>query len=361
MKKLITLALALVMILAIAAPAFATVGFTPQPSAAPTPAPAKGPIKVEVELYEFKESTPSSGGWPIDSGKYYKVYDTSIGIRAKDELRFAVKVTVPAQDAFSGDPSRKALLTLNVNNLSEKPVYVAGAVEDDIAPAFEAVAGKAGTFSATKEIEIKNKEQKFTYMYTGIVAATADVTVSATIAGGQNTLPVLFHLGANDYRITGTNKDSFKVEINEKAFVRFKVNASDLVTNVFVSDPTVDNGKEYEALQDTGGQVVFRNGGELSAADTKKLKDALDTVFNLFGFTWGQTGYMYESAILAKFSTGYTVSASKIYKAYNADLKVPDPNAKPPKTGDTTSSVGFVMIAIALVAAAAVTFKKVRA
>ena len=44
-----------------------------------------------------------------------------------------------------------------------------------------------------------------------------------------------------------------------------------------------------------------------------------------------------------------------------AELVTDDPSVKPPQTGDNASIVGFVMIAIALVAAAAVTVKKVRA
>lgn len=93
-----------------------------------------------------------------------------------------------------------------------------------------------------------------------------------------------------------------------------------------------------------------------------ELKPIFDEMMKVLGFEWdGTTAYMYRAAFVEKFGGKLEAAASYTYAAYTSALVVADPNAQPPQTGDTTSILGFVMIAVAVLAAGAVVVKKVRA
>jgi len=94
--------------------------------------------------------------------------------------------------------------------------------------------------------------------------------------------------------------------------------------------------------------------------DHEDYLDIFEEVLDALGFEWdGTTKYMHESHFIELFGAGVSISHTLIWKAYTAELLVPDPTT-PPQTGDAASIVGFVMIALALLAAAAVVVKKVR-
>ena len=88
----------------------------------------------------------------------------------------------------------------------------------------------------------------------------------------------------------------------------------------------------------------------------------MDRICNAMGFSYSGRAYMNETLIEKNLGTVVEGSDSLVYASgYIQELETDDPSVNPPQTGDNASVVGFVMIAIALVAAAAVTVKKVRA
>lgn len=101
---------------------------------------------------------------------------------------------------------------------------------------------------------------------------------------------------------------------------------------------------------------------DVNLVQYNKLYPVFKEMMTVLGFEWdGTTAYMYRAAFVEKFGGKLYNEASYTYAAYTSALVVADPNAQPPQTGDTTSILGFVMIAVAVLAAGAVVVKKVRA
>lgn len=118
----------------------------------------------------------------------------------------------------------------------------------------------------------------------------------------------------------------------------------------------------YAVSQNTSTEAItFSYGAGLILTGTEHT-DALK-VFNKFfkalGFEYKETKYMTEDHFTKYFGP---IASGTDSVTYAPGAIIVDPNApKPPQTGDATTVVGFVMIALALIAAAAVTVKKVRA
>ncbi len=116
---------------------------------------------------------------------------------------------------------------------------------------------------------------------------------------------------------------------------------------------------EIEYLYD---EVNVTASKDVNTVAYNKLYPIFKEIMTVLGFEWdGTTAYMYRAAFVEKFGGKLDASASYTYAAYTAALIVADPNAAPPQTGESSTVLGFVMIAVALSAAAAVIIKKVRA
>ena len=88
----------------------------------------------------------------------------------------------------------------------------------------------------------------------------------------------------------------------------------------------------------------------------------MNQICSAMGFEYAGRAYMNKTLIEKNLGTIVEGSASLVYPSgYVQPINPTDPGVNPPQTGDNASVVGFVMIAVALVAAAAVTVKKVRA
>ena len=142
--------------------------------------------------------------------------------------------------------------------------------------------------------------------------------------------------------------------------VKFYVNSDGQVQ----MGQVVENGSTY-TIVDAYGEMNFapEDGGNLITGDTyNKVKALLDNVLNAMGFEYGGRAFITRPLITKNLGPVVEGSASLVYPSgYIQELVTSDPGANPPQTGDNASVVGFVMIAVALVAAAAVTVKKVRA
>ena len=94
----------------------------------------------------------------------------------------------------------------------------------------------------------------------------------------------------------------------------------------------------------------------------RDVKAVLDNILTQMGFEYSGRAYITDKLVVKNLGTIVEGSDSLVYPTgYVQQLVTSDPSVNPPQTGDNASVVGFVMIAVALVAAAAVTVKKVRA
>lgn len=94
-------------------------------------------------------------------------------------------------------------------------------------------------------------------------------------------------------------------------------------------------------------------------AQYNALKAVYDDVFKFLGFEYDEANYMTEDHFEYYFGTIIAHSEKITYPSGNIVVAPVSPEL--PQTGDNASIVGFAMIAVALVAAAVVTVKKVRA
>ncbi len=112
--------------------------------------------------------------------------------------------------------------------------------------------------------------------------------------------------------------------------------------------------------------ITFRHLGTnavYTPADTSgvytALKALFDMTFKTLGFKYAGSNYITEKHFEKYFGIIKETSVKIVYPS--GAVVVAPPSVTPPQTGDATTVVGFVMIALALVAAAAVTVRKVRA
>ncbi|HWQ57662.1 MAG TPA: LPXTG cell wall anchor domain-containing protein, partial [Clostridia bacterium] len=100
-----------------------------------------------------------------------------------------------------------------------------------------------------------------------------------------------------------------------------------------------------------------------TSADTTGIYTALkamyDDTFKKLGFSYEGANYISEKHFEKYFGTIIEKTAKITYPS--GTVVVTNPTVEPPQTGDATTVAGFAMIALALVAAAVVTVRKVRA
>lgn len=97
-----------------------------------------------------------------------------------------------------------------------------------------------------------------------------------------------------------------------------------------------------------------------TAATISSLTSIYSGVMSYFGFNFNAAGILHPVHFANKLSVIYAVDQEAI-TLYTSSIVVPDEDTEPPQTGDAATSIGFVMIALAIVAAAGVAYKKVRA
>ena len=174
-------------------------------------------------------------------------------------------------------------------------------------------------------------------------------------------------------------ENEFIVEYQGDAFLIKKVGAAiagiwfpvvsatgkiDTTREIFITAGAAGSEVEYAVNRAVNGDITFRNVDDQSVltpanAGYAAVKTAFDSYFTALGFGYPDAKYMTRKNFSDKFGT---IAYDSSEYAWAAGAVIVDPNApKPPQTGDASTVAGFVMIALALVAAAAVTVKKVRA
>ena len=149
---------------------------------------------------------------------------------------------------------------------------------------------------------------------------------------------------------------------SQNTYVVFPVTGSGNNQKVDKSKPIMISydGNLYAIVKSTVNTLAFMKDGKYAeGAVYNNLKAVYDKVFGFLGFGYEEANYMTNDHFEHYF--GRIMADDKKITYPNGSVIVNPVDPKLPQTGDNASIIGFAMIAVAMVAAAVVTVKKVRA
>ena len=144
-------------------------------------------------------------------------------------------------------------------------------------------------------------------------------------------------------------------------FVRFPVNSKGQIDTkgILVNDEWLITFGSHNKSEEDYSNIKPNVWASADAATFKAVNAIYEDIFGFLGFKFAECDYMTAKHFTKFFGTIGEVSASY---TWNAGMVVVNPaNPNLPQTGDNASIIGFAMVVVAMVAAAVVTFKKVRA
>lgn len=379
MKKLFALVLSLALVVAFAVPALAS-----------------GWAQLDWQIPVYKDITLSITGLDLVKntskvGSLYAPLSTYYPVVKNSEVHFYVEVTLPATDNVS--PAVQRLL----KNWNLKLLVAPSNIElKDKVNAYSNITGWTNwvinsAINADGNFELvitekhlqKDKATTFGYEFWGTVNKDGkDAVVEASIgfynefkthANGTKYMDIDVNQdGYTDYCVI-KGADSYMIIVGEFAdayahhvpFVKFyvsgdKVNAKKPVEiGAIRADKTF---KEYTIAKSTVANPDFLANGEYANkfdGEYDTVKAVYDKIFGFLGFEYDEANYMTDAHFVHYFGTIIAHSEKITYP--NGNIVVAPVTPELPQTGDNASIVGFAMIAVALVAAAVVTVKKVRA
>lgn len=348
MKKILTLAIALVMVFAIAAPAFAS-GWDIDPE------PAKEIKDITLAIDALSLEKDATAGWNDGAGKAYSILEKTYPVIAGTKVHAVVTVTVPKAANLSDDMLRymqngKLKLKLVFANLKDVTVKAVGTdgwtadVTEDV-KFLQNAAGNTYTFEIEGYAKVSDKDAK--------------ITAKLGVYNEWENYNFNFEKNGKTYNVW-KEADQFVVISSTGAKVTFPVVGEKIDTTrpIEVDDCAVTKQVDSTLAFVVNGSVL----SDVTDPDYKDLKAQMDEIYGVLGFDYEGAKYMTTGHYEKFFGTVMEATDGLTYPAgYIAELVTDDPSVNPPQTGDNASVVGFVMIAVALVAAAAVTVKKVRA
>ena len=365
MKKILTLAIALVMVFAIAAPAFAS-GWD-----------------VEIPEIELKDltlkiqalATEKSSNTTWNGGSGYAVLEKTYPVIAGTKVHAVVTVTVPASANLSkamkaymtNGQAQVKIETSNLENVKVKAVYTS----NDKAYFNETLTGTKIT-KALASSDILEKGATITFEITANAEKSdKDAKIVAKLGvynewASDGTF--VFEKNDKEYKVWNDRSNYFDVR-NTKTGNGFEFqvdkDGASKDAKLVNSGVVKYDGNDYKVTKGFNNTLEFvgTDGNNITSGTLyNALKAVMDEIYGVLGFDYDGAKYMTRGHYVEFFGTVMEGTDGLTYPTgYVAELVTDDPSAKPPQTGDNASVVGFVMIAIALVAAAAVTVKKVRA
>lgn len=349
MKKLFALVLSLALVVAFAVPALATGWATLDPA----------PVYKEIGIAVYGlEVTPNTS----KVGELYAELKAPYPVVKGTTLHFLVELTVPyanLSDAVKELIKVKGLdVKIATTNMTISKVELGG--------------GNAWSLNADKDTitetytkpNYSSKTEVFKYEVWANANSDKETKVVAT-AGFYNKwdngkMEIYNAKGELAYTVfQGSNE--FAVVNPAGKFVRFPVNSKGQIDTkgILVNDEwLITFGSQNKSEVDFWN--ITKNVWASADATTFKTVNAIyEDIFGFLGFKFAECDYMTAKHFTKFFGTIGEVSASYTWNAGMVVVNPDDP--KLPQTGDNASIIGFAMIAVAMVAAAVVTFKKVRA
>lgn len=362
MKKVITIVLALVMVFAIAAPAMA---MTDAPLG--TPGSASDLFDVSIRL---------AGGMPG--------YGTSLMV--PDVAANKAYVANEAVYYVAYLTAKSGVASTNRTNLRETNIVLSGNGVNIAAHTPTIYVYTGGQWRVGNSTPVVNTtDNTISYVATDF-PYQANVYAQYAFAGygvvtgavAEPSISVAVKIDSMETRTpyAGVNMGTEQVEIIKTADGVYQVNVAGKSTTIFTMNTSTNKCTRIQFQLINGGLVdvtyaqyydnatgayvsdyLFGNNPD-PAAKTEFLK-----VMNYFGFDYSKinTNAVLEGHFLAKVAAA-NVAATVAVPLYTQTVIIPQPDQiQPPKTGDAASTLGFVMIAAAIVAAAALAYRKVRA
>lgn len=372
MKKLFALVMVLAMALAIAMPTLAATGWD-KPATTP---PTYDDFEMAASKYEWYAT--STGGYGAN-GVYFPDWDDKKGVVQDTLGRVYFEYVIPtAADVAALYPGVDfSNLTVKVKITNVKAVKAVDLTATPVV--YDPVLGTSGidskgVFTATLTAPAPQsgtgaKAQALDAMFVFRAAKAADVVATITISAGAAALPTTFLYKTKTINVGPASASELAAYSADWSFwfpltsgysaVLFDTDSADKIQRVFL----LSGSTYYQVLVDVNGAITFKNGDaslQVGQDGYATLKAEFDFFMGALGFAWdGTAKYMTSQLILDNLIKSASGSASVTFPA--GYQSIVDPTVKPPQTGDASTVVGFVMIALALVAAAAVTVKKVRA
>ena len=378
MKKLFALVLALAMALAIAIPTMAA-GWDPI-KVDEDPATA-----ISFKLYglETKENTAVLGS-------LYQELTATYPLVKGTPVHFMVVVSIPAEADLSAANVKllaarglKVKVATDYIQIDTVSTYITKLSDGSEAGTTKDVAVGAKSWSTTLMGVVGNDSRGYQYKFefwgqgtTGGKDATVKASVGYYNVWEGDTFVAYNAKGTKSFTVTAAGVDAategtfsindgkntvvFPVKdgyVNDDAGSAIKLtvaNGGKGDGTYYVTRSTASNGGYIFRASDTEAWGVSDTTGKYEA-----IKAVFDNFLALLGFQYDGSNAMTKEHFVKYFGTIDEVVNTLVYPA--GYVTVTNPTVEPPQTGDATTVVGFVMIALALVAAAVVTVKKVRA
>lgn len=348
MKKLFALVLSLALVVAFAVPALAT-GWATLETA---------PVYKDLSIAVYGLNTYANTS---KVGTLYEELSASYPLVEGTDVHFLVELTVPygnltpaVQKLIKNVGLDVEIALSNLKISKDVVTNVPDGVEtkdDCITKTFWNPDYAAKTVVWTWEVWAKAKAAK-----EGKVVATAGFYNKWD---GQQ-MKIYNAKGKLAYTVSHTDDLSKFFVSNGDATVAFpvsndKINKNGIKINYEETDYVIAVGSH------ANGSVDFLNNDTWVAAGSlyNTLLENYKDIFGFLGFEYADCDYMTREHYTKFFSLIGEVSASYVWSAGSVVVAPVTPEL--PQTGDNASIVGFAMIAVAMIAAAVVTVKKVRA
>ncbi len=345
MKKVFKTLLVVVVMLALSVPAFAQIGYDAPPMTEAGDNVNDSGAVVTVVLYEYEKT---------EDGKF-EPFNSEDGVLANENLRFALTVTLPTQDGNYCDLKNPCRIESVINNASYAPVL--DSENSDLNGTelkFEQTSAE-GVYAADFEYspELIAEGGTFTYMFTTQALTASTVTVNATLSGGRKELPMRFAYDGRIYDIEGVEKENFTVYVDNSFGMVINVDGESKVTGLQIFSSEYSN-KFFDVVY-SENEVEFVNGGESfkkGSSEYEALYEDYEAIMGVMGFSEGEMAYVYTNALVNRFNTAFSLSASMTFDEAGS---VP-----PPFTSGNSVVFGFVVMAAAVALSAAFFTKKLR-
>lgn len=378
MKKLFALVLSLALVVAFAVPALAS-GW----AQLDWQIPVYKDISLTLTGLDLVQNTAAVGSLYAPLSTYYPVVKNS-------RVHFYAEVSLPKKSNISPAMERllknwNLMLDVEVSNIKLDNDFIAYKKYSDKIETMELTIEPNGSIAYGYRTimfdynDIMDVPSSWGFEFWGTVKADGkDAVVNASIGfynKFKNGVMVIDRDmdGVADFQVKAPGAESWY----GNAYVVDALNSNGASQNTYVVFPVTGSGNNqkvdkskpimisydgnlYAIVKSTVNTLAFMKDGKYAeGAVYNNLKAVYDKVFGFLGFDYEEANYMTNDHFEHYF--GRIMADDKKITYPNGSVIVNPVDPKLPQTGDNASIIGFAMVAVALVAAAVVTVKKVRA
>lgn len=378
MKKLFALVLSLALVVAFAVPALAS-GW----AQLDWQIPVYKDISLTLTGLDLVQNTAAVGSLYAPLSTYYPVVKNS-------RVHFYAEVTLPKKSNISPAMERllknwNLMLDVEVSNIKLDNDFIAYKKYSDKIETMKLTIEPNGSIAYGYRTimfdynDIMDVPSSWGFEFWGTVKADGkDAVVNASIGfynKFKNGVMVIDRDmdGVADFQVKAPGAESWygngylvdalsSSGTTQNTYVVFPVTGSGNNQKVDKSKPIMISydGNLYAIVKSTVNTLAFmKDGVYAEGAVYNNLKAVYDKIFGFLGFGYEEANYMTNDHFEHYF--GRIMADDKKITYPNGSVIVNPVDPKLPQTGDNASIIGFAMIAVAMVAAAVVTFKKVRA